>query len=49
MAEDYEELVFEPKVRASYIRKLRKIQKEPLVKIGSINDFDKRFHINAKK
>jgi hypothetical protein len=29
MAEDYKELVFEPKIKDSYLRKLRKIQREP--------------------
>ena len=49
MAEDYEELVFEPKVKASYLRKLKKIQKEPLIDVGTIDDFDRRFHIKTKK
>ncbi|MCL4363578.1 DUF2683 family protein [Candidatus Marsarchaeota archaeon] len=49
MAEDYEELVFEPKVKASYLNKLKKIQKEPLIEIGTIDDFDRRFHIKTKK
>lgn len=49
MAEDYEELVFKPKVKASYLNKLKKIQKEPLIEIGTIDDFDRRFHIKTKK
>ncbi|EQD41634.1 hypothetical protein B2A_10570 [mine drainage metagenome] len=49
MVEDYAELVFEPRVKASYIRKLKKIRKERLINIGTIEDFDRRFHINTKK
>ena len=46
MAEDYEELVFEPKVKDSYLRKLKKIQKEPLVKIGALKNFKKRYNLD---
>ncbi|MCW6160454.1 MAG: DUF2683 family protein [Candidatus Micrarchaeales archaeon] len=49
MADEYEEMVFEPKIKASYLKKLKKIQKEPLVHIGTIEDFDKRFHIKVKR
>jgi len=46
MAEDYKEMVFEPKVKASYLRKLKKIQKEPLIRIGSLKDFRKRYNMD---
>jgi len=46
MAEDYEELVFEPKLKPSYIRKLKKIEKEPIVNIGTMKDFRKRYHLD---
>jgi hypothetical protein len=46
MAEDYEELVFEPKLKSSYVRKLKKIEKEPIVKIGTMKDFRKRYHLD---
>ena len=46
MAEEYKELVFEPKVKSSYVRKLRKIQKEPLVNIGTLKDFRKRYKMD---
>ncbi len=46
MAEDYEELVFEPKLKPSYVRKLKKIQKEPLVHIGTLKNFRKRYNMD---
>jgi hypothetical protein len=46
MAKEYEELVFEPKVKPSYLRKLKKIQKEPLVNIGTLNDFRKKYNLD---
>jgi len=46
MAEDYKELVFEPKVKDSYLRKLKKIQKEPLIRIGTLKEFRKRYDID---
>ena len=46
MAEDYKEMVFEPKVRDSYLRKLKRIQKEPLIRIGTLKDFRKRYNID---
>jgi hypothetical protein len=45
MAEEYEEMVFEPRVKPSYIRKLKKIQKEPMVRIGTLKDFRKRYRM----
>ena len=45
MAKEYEELVFEPKIKASYLAKLDKISKERKIHVGSIEDFDKRYHI----
>jgi hypothetical protein len=46
MAQEYEEMVFEPRIKPSYIRKLRKIQKEPLVHIGTLKDFRKRYKMD---
>ena len=43
MAREYEELVFEPKIRPSYLKKLKKISKEKTIHIGTIKDFDKMF------
>lgn len=49
MAEEYEKLVFEPKIKASYIKRLRKIQKEGTLKIGTVEDFNRMYHLSAKK
>lgn len=43
MAKEYEELVFEPKVKASYLKKLKKISKEKTTYIGTLKDFDRMF------
>jgi len=43
LAKEYEELTFGPELRPEYIEKLKKIEKEETVKIGSIKDFEKRF------
>jgi hypothetical protein len=43
MAKEYEQLVFEPKVKPSYLRRLKKIEKEKTIHVGTIKDFDKRF------
>jgi hypothetical protein len=46
MAEDYEDLVFEPTIQASYLRKLKKIQKEPLVNVGTLKDFREKYNLD---
>ena len=46
MAEEYKEIVFEPKVKSSYLRKLKKIQQEPPVNIGPLKAFRKRYAID---
>ena len=46
MAKEYEELVFEPKVKPAYLRKLKKIQNEPLVNIGTLKDFRKKYNLD---
>lgn len=43
MAKEYEELIFEPKVKPSYLRRLKKIKKEKTIHIGTLKDFDKMF------
>ncbi|TAL46868.1 DUF2683 domain-containing protein [archaeon] len=44
MAEEYKRFVkIEPEVRPEYIKKLKKIQKQKTIKIGSIDDFRKRY------
>jgi hypothetical protein len=46
MAEDYKEMVFEPKIKDSYLRKLKNIQKEPLVHVGTLKEFRKRYNMD---
>lgn len=46
MAEDYKEMVFKPKIKASYLKKLKKIQKESLIHIGTPDDFRKRYNLD---
>jgi len=43
MAREYEELIFEPRVKASYLKRLKKIQKEHTVKMSSMDGFDRMF------
>jgi len=45
MAKEYKELVFEPKVKDSYLKKLKKIQKEKTMHIGSLKNFKKMYPI----
>ena len=46
MAEEYEALIFEPKLRPSYVKKLKKIQKEALVDVGTLKDFRERYNLD---
>jgi hypothetical protein len=43
MAEEFEEFVLEPELRPEFIEKLRRIEKEPTIKIGTIKDLKKRY------
>ncbi|MBN2422265.1 DUF2683 family protein [Candidatus Woesearchaeota archaeon] len=36
----------EPELKKEYIEKLKKIRKEPTIKIGSIENFRKRYGLN---
>lgn len=45
MAREYEELLFEPRIKASYLKKLEKIRKEKITHIGSIEDFKKMYPV----
>ncbi|MFH1276539.1 MAG: DUF2683 family protein [Candidatus Woesearchaeota archaeon] len=40
---DFGEELLEPELRPEFIERMRKIQKEPTVKIGDLDSFDKRF------
>lgn len=44
MAEEFKRFVrVEPEVRPEYIRKLKRIQKQKRIRIGSLSDFRKRY------
>ncbi len=43
MARQYRELVLESELRPAYLNKLKKIQAEPIIRIGSAKDFAKRY------
>jgi hypothetical protein len=45
MAKEYEQLVFEPKIKASYLKRLKKIEKEKTIKIGRLKDFKRMYGI----
>ena len=45
MARQYEEEVLEPQLRPEYIKKARKIMKQKPIKIGSLENFRKRYGI----
>jgi hypothetical protein len=40
---EYGEDFLEPQLRPEFIAKIKKIEEEPTVKIGNIENFDKRF------
>ncbi len=41
MAREYEKFLLEPELRPEYINKLKKIEKESTVKVGTTKDLDK--------
>jgi len=43
MARQYRELVLESEIRPEYLKKLARIQREPIIRIGSYGDFRKRY------
>ena len=43
MAEQYKEIVLESNIRPEYVKKIRKIQEEPIIRIGTLADFKKRY------
>ncbi|MBI2547262.1 MAG: DUF2683 family protein [Candidatus Aenigmarchaeota archaeon] len=44
MAKDYRKFVrIEPEIRPEYIQKLKKIHKQKTIKIGTLEDFQKRY------
>jgi hypothetical protein len=49
MAEQYEEDILEPELKPSYVRKMKRRQKEKAIKIGSIENLRKRYDSKMKK
>ena len=43
MAKEYENEVMEPELRPEYIKKALRIQKQPAIKIGTIENLRKRY------
>lgn len=43
MAKQYKVLVLESGIRPEYLRKLERVQREPIIRIGSVTDFKKRY------
>ncbi len=45
IAEQYQESILEPELKPEFIEKIKRIQKEPNIKIGSMKNFKKRYGI----
>lgn len=43
LAEEYEENLLEPQLRPEYARKLKRIEKEKTIHVGTITDLRKRY------
>ena len=43
MAKQYKALVLESEVRPEYLKKLDKIHKEPIIRIGNAGDFKRKY------
>ncbi len=43
MAKQYKEIVLESEVKPEYVQKLKRIKKEQIIRIGSIEDLRKRY------
>jgi hypothetical protein len=43
MARQYKALVLESGIRPEYLKKLERMQREPIIRIGSTTDFKKRY------
>jgi hypothetical protein len=43
MAKQYKMLVLESDVRPEYLKRLEKIRKESIIRVGSVGDFRKRY------
>ena len=45
MAEEYEDSIMEPELRPEFIERMKKVQKEKTIRIGSIDNFRKRYEM----
>lgn len=43
MAEEYEEVILEPELKPQYIEKLRRIQKQEVLEVGTVENLRKRY------
>ena len=43
MAKQYKVLVLESAIRPEYLARLQKMREEPIIRVGSITDFKKRY------
>lgn len=43
LAKQYKALVLESAIRPEYLRKLERIRREPIIRVGSATDFRKRY------
>jgi len=43
MAEQYEEELLEPELRPEYVKKALKIQKQPAIRVGTVENLRKRY------
>jgi hypothetical protein len=43
MAEEYEEEILEPELRPEYIEKLKKIEKQEAIEVGTVENLRKRY------
>lgn len=43
MAEEYEKDIMEPELRPNFIERMKGIEKEKVIRIGTIKDFEKRY------
>jgi|HubBroStandDraft_2_1064218.scaffolds.fasta_scaffold1334916_2 hypothetical protein len=43
MAKQYKEIALDSDIRPEYVRKLKRIQKEQITRIGGAEDFKKRY------
>lgn len=43
MAEEYEEMVLEPELKPEYVEKLKKIEKQEAMEIGTVENLRKRY------